>query len=66
MLSVIKAEVIARTPEKEKDNKDSHILVIYVNHYQKTIHETTIIDAVAEEAANDYNFFENRSYTRKG
>ena len=54
-----KQKSLARTPQKRerKQKAYSHILVIYVNHYQKTIHEITLVDAVAEEAAYDYNFF---------
>ena len=54
-----KQKSLARTPQKRerKQKAYSHILVIYVNHYQKTIHEVTLVDAVAEEAAYDYNFF---------
>ena len=63
-----KQKSLARTPQKRerKQKAYSHILVIYVNHYQKTIHEITLVDAVAEEAAYDYNFFRKSKLYKEG
>ena len=63
-----KQKSLARTPQKRerKQKAYSHILVIYVNHYQKTIHEITLVDAVAEEAAYDYNFFRKSELDNEG
>ena len=63
-----KQKSLARTPQKRerKQKAYSHILVIYVNHYQKTIHEITLVDAVAEEAAYDYNFFRKLKLHKEG
>ena len=51
--------------KKEKENK-KHILIYQLFSYQKTIHEITLVDAVAEEAAYDYNFFRKSKLHKEG